>query len=156
MKVITTTELSNDQEEFIYSLWNSEYPVPLCFQNIDGLRNYFSTLAGLQYYFLINDLHDPEGWAFTFNRDDESWFAITVNSKAHGRGKGSFLLNALKEHERNLNGWVIDHNNDVKQNGEPYASPLNFYLKNGFTVFPESRLEIPILSTIKIAWQRKD
>ncbi|MEO8416533.1 MAG: hypothetical protein ABI472_22910 [Ginsengibacter sp.] len=90
-----------------------------------------------------------------FVREKETWFTITIDSSVQGQGKGSQLLNKLKEHEQSLNGWVIDHDSEIKQSGEIYNSPLPFYLKNDFLVYPEIRLEIPILSAAKITWQPK-
>ena len=60
------------------------------------------------------------------------------------RGLGTKLLELLKEKENILNGWVIDHANYIKQNGEPYPSPLEFYIKNDFNVHSDIRLEIEI------------
>lgn len=49
---------------------------------------------------------------------------------------------------------MIDHENDRKRSGEIYKSPLQFYQKNDFQIFPEYRLEIPILSVVKISWYK--
>ena len=72
-----------------------------------------------------------------------------------GKGFGTQLLNLGKEKESVLNGWVIDHDKDKKRNGENYISPLNFYLKNGFEVFPDNRLELEKLSAVKIRWKKE-
>ena len=120
---------------------------------MNDFENYLATLPDVSYYLLKSD-REVEGWAMKFIMANEKWFAITVDSKVQGKGKGTFLLNKLKESEDTLNGWVIDHENDVKQNGERYKSPVLFYLKNGFKVY--SRLEIPALSAAKISWHRKE
>jgi hypothetical protein len=67
-----------------------------------------------------------------FFRDDEDWFAIRVDKKIVKEGKGSLLMEELKKNKDSLNGLVVDHENDVKQNKEHYKSPLLFYVKNGF------------------------
>ena len=59
----------------------------------------------------------------------------------------------LKENEEMLCGWVIDHHDDRKINGELYLSPLNFYLKQGFDILKEQRLELPTSSAVKISWR---
>ncbi|MCB0473527.1 MAG: hypothetical protein KDC56_10755, partial [Flavobacteriaceae bacterium] len=59
-----------------------------------------------------------------------------------------------KEKETELNGWVIDHDNDYKINGELYKSPLNFYLKNGFQKSSDRRLELEKISAVKIKWKK--
>ncbi|GGI27649.1 hypothetical protein [Pedobacter mendelii] len=76
-----------------------------------------------------------------------------LDEKIHGMGKGTALLSALKENETVLNAWVIDKEEAIKQNGEIYKSPLNFYLKNGFMVYPEMRLENEKMSAVKIIWK---
>lgn len=156
MYVFKTVELTVEQKEIVFNLWNNEYPENLGFNTINDLDLYLSTLSQLNYYFLKSDPGKIEGWAMVFGREDENWFAITIDSSAQGLGKGTFLLNKLKEDREVLNGWVIDHDKDRRKDGEVYHSPLSFYLKNGFKVFPEIRLEIPILSAVKISWQKND
>jgi hypothetical protein len=85
----------------------------------------------------------------------KKWFAITIDQKVQGQGKGSLLLNKLKEQSNLPNGWVIDHNNDRKRNDDLYQSPLQFYIKNDFQIYPELRLEIPALYSLKISWQNE-
>ena len=94
-----------------------------------------------------------QAWAVIFERDSEKWFAIIVDSELHQIGLGSKILNRLKTFSSELNGWVIDHENDNKANGEPYRSPLAFYLKNEFTLIPENRLELDFISAVKINWR---
>ncbi len=154
MEVFETAYLNSQQKEMIYRLWNQEYPKKLNYKNLTDLDNYLNSLNETN-HFLLDDFGEIKGWAFTFQRDNEKWFAIIVHGKIHGQGKGTLLLNKLKEKEEKLNGWVIDHDNEIKQNGEPYKSPLNFYKKKGFTIFPEIRLETETLSAIRIKWKQK-
>ena len=67
----------------------------------------------------------------------------------HGKGCVRKVLNELKQHENKLNGWIIDHNNDRKLNGNFYKSRLEFYVKNDFEVLSEIRLELKIMSAVK-------
>jgi hypothetical protein len=90
---------------------------------------YLTTLSKTKHYLLIDG--KIKSWAFTFFRDDEDWFAIRVDKNSQGSGKGSLLMEELKRKD-SLNGLVVDHENDVKQNKEHYKSPLLFYVKNGF------------------------
>jgi hypothetical protein len=64
------------------------------------------------------------------------------------------ILNLAKEKETELNAWVIDHNNDIKKNGNKYKTPLEFYLKNGFEKLTENRLELEKISAVKIKWTK--
>ena len=87
-------------------------------------------------------------------RENKVWFAIIIDSQIQGRGKGSLLIKELKKSNDNLNGWVIDHENEIKNNATPYKSPLLFYVKNGFTVCSEIRMENEKISAVKINWKR--
>lgn len=64
------------------------------------------------------------------------------------------LLDKVKEFENELNGWVMDHENDLKASGDIYLSPIRFYLKNDFEILNEIRLETEIMSAVKIKWSR--
>ncbi|HEY5408168.1 MAG TPA: hypothetical protein VIJ92_13820 [Ginsengibacter sp.] len=156
MTILQTTTLTTEQKESVYKLWNNEYPEMLSFKTMSDLDNYLITLPNVSYYLLKNDSDEIEGWAMKFIMANEKWFAITIDSKVQGKGKGTILLNKLKEKEESLSGWVIDHENDIKQNGEKYKSPVLFYLKNGFKIYSDSRLEIPILSAAKISWHHTE
>jgi hypothetical protein len=80
---------------------------------------------------------------------------IILDRNLHGQGKGTLLLNHLKAKEHELCGWVIDHDNDIKQGGEPYKSPLKFYEKNGFLICSNTKIDTDRLSAVKIVWDRK-
>ena len=71
-----------------------------------------------------------------------------------GKGFGMLLLDELKKNKLILNGWVIDHQNYLKQNKEPYLSPLFFYTKNGFLVENDIRIENDKISAVKIRWEQ--
>ncbi|KRD11386.1 hypothetical protein ASE21_06665 [Flavobacterium sp. Root901] len=156
MKIIKKDFLSLQDKEFLLELWNNEYPEKLNYQTINEFDVYLDALTKKQHYFLINDEGKIQGWAFTFLRDNEDWFAIILDKEIHGKGKGSLLMNELKKNKENLNGWVIDHENDVKQNKELYKSPLLFYIKNGFTICAETRIENQKMSGVKINWNIKN
>ena len=100
----------------------------------------------------MNDKNQIQGWSFTFSRDKEKWFLIILDSKIQRNGFGNLLINKLKSLEPKLNGWVIESNNEVKKNGELYLSPLEFYLKNEFTVNSNELLDNSKISAIKIDW----
>ncbi|HEX7869633.1 MAG TPA: hypothetical protein VF455_05905, partial [Chryseobacterium sp.] len=77
-----------------------------------------------------------------------------LSENLHGKGRGTKVLNELKQNKNELNGWVIDHSNDRKINGEFYKSPLEFYKKNEFEVLSDIRLELEIMSAVKIKWTK--
>lgn len=156
MKIIEKEVLSLQDKESLLQLWNNEYPKQLNYQTMDEFDLYLDGLSGKKHYLLIDDDDKIKGWAFTFLRNDEDWFAIILNQDVQGTGKGSLLINELKKNKDSLNGWVVDHENDVKQNKEQYKSPLLFYIKNGFVICKETRIENEKMSAVRINWNIKN
>lgn len=91
-------------------------------------------------------------WAATFERDEEKWLAMILDTMAQRKGLGSALLKTISNQQGDLNGWVIDHDREIKQNGSPYLSPINFYVKNNFVICSSVRLETEKISAVKIKW----
>jgi len=155
MKIITTSELTKAQKETIIFLWNREYPQKINITK-EGFDEYLDLTSGHQHFLMLDDANEIIGWAYTFDREGERWFSIIINSLYHGLGLGRMFLNHLKENETRLNGWVIDHPDEIKKNGEAYVSPLPFYIKNGFTVIPGIRFETEKMSAVKIVWEKEE
>ena len=139
MKIIREKILNAGDKEVVFNLWNIEYPVNLSFATMAEMDSYLNTLSDLTFYLLKNETNQIEGWAMTFGREQEKWFAITISHEVQGQGKGSYLLDKLKSENDILNGWVIDHENYSKNDGQQYKSPLLFYKKNDFQIFTEYR-----------------
>jgi GNAT superfamily N-acetyltransferase len=135
-------------------LWNCEYPSAIIYHSVGQLDDYLDKLSDTHHYFLIQDEY-LTGWAITFTRDDEKWFAIIVDKSVQGKGAGSFILNRLKKDHTRLNGWVINEDGYFKQDGTAYKAPLHFYLKNGFTLVEKERLDIQQMKAVKIYWQEE-
>ncbi|WP_139422562.1 GNAT family N-acetyltransferase [Chryseobacterium mulctrae] len=154
MKITSPHQLNQEQKEQILQLWNNEYPEKLAYKNIDGFENYLEKLNEVDHFLLLNDDEKIHGWAITFERESETWFAIILSENLHGKGWGTKVLNELKRYKNELNGWVIDNSNDQKLNGNFYRSPLEFYLKNEFKVLSDVRLELEIMSAVKIKWKK--
>jgi hypothetical protein len=154
MKIIKQSELKESQKIQILELWNNEYPEKLTFNSIEDFENYLNKLSKQNHYLLLDEKDEINGWATTFARENEKWFAIIISEKLHGKGIGTKILNELKNNENSLNGWVIDHHSDKKNNGNIYTSPLGFYIKNEFKVINEIRLELEIMSAVKIKWTK--
>lgn len=153
MKIIKTALLSPQQKEKICTIWNTEYPKNLALTSA-GFEEYLATSTNQTHYLILEDSIEIAGWAYTFDRQREKWFSIIIDHLYQGRGLGHLLINLIKEKETQLNGWVIDHGLDLKQNGEPYRSPLPFYLQHGFVPNPSIRLEDEKISAIKIHWKK--
>jgi len=153
MRIIQTENLSEEQKEVLRELWNEEYPARLHLKTIEDFESYLNGISNTKHYLLFDDFDKIIGWTFTFLRDGEDWFAIILNSKIQGKGNGSLLINEIKKEKTSLNGWVIDQENEVKQNNELYKSPMPFYIKNGFTILTETRIENKKMSAVKINWR---
>ena len=153
IKIITTNNLDNSQIKVIFELWNAEYPKNLTHRNLSDFENYLNALAN-QHHMILTDENTIKGWYFDFDRNTEKWFAMILATEIHGKGFGTLLLNEAKKRESVLNGWVIDKTDYLKQNGNLYKSPIPFYLKNGFQLLPEIRLELEHLSAVKITWEK--
>lgn len=153
MKIIKSNTLTKSQKESIGFLWNREYPRQLAI-TAEGLDHFFEDTTAHTHFMVLDDADEIVGWAFTFERDGERWFSIIINTLYQRLGIGRMVLKLLKEKETSLNGWVIDHPHDLKQNGEAYESPLAFYLKNDFVIQRDIRLENDKISAVKITWQK--
>lgn len=153
MKPSITKELNSEQLKQIMMLWNKEYPEQLAYQELSEFRSYLTGLVNTTHYLLTDDHELIKAWAFTFTREAERWFAIILDSDVQYQGYGTDLLNTLKAKEQMLCGWVTDHNRYLKKDQANYRSPLEFYLKNDFTICNDVRLETDKLSAVKIQWK---
>lgn len=152
MNFYSTDTLTLHQKQQINELWNREYPAALNHKSKGDFEDYLSLLSAPSHIVVYNKQGDIKGWYFDFMRDEERWFAMILDSEIHGKGVGSQLLNMAKDKHQELNGWVIDHNQDLKTDGTVYQSPLEFYLKNGFHIKSKSRLELEEISAVQIHW----
>lgn len=152
MQLINTATLSDNQIQQIDVLWNQEYP--------KNLMNRFSILLGdatnYRHFILENEAQQVLGWAVLFDKENETRFSIIVGEASKGMGLGSRLMDALKQACPCFYGWVIDNDNDIKNDGSIYRSPLTFYLKHGFEVLSDQRLDTPIIKAVKVKWCAKD
>ncbi|SNR97347.1 GNAT family N-acetyltransferase [Flavobacterium sp. ov086] len=154
MRILRKEILSEEEKEVLRELWNNEYPARLHLKTSEDFELYLNGLSNTKHYLLLDESNEIIGWTFTFLREGEDWFAIIMNSKIQGRGNGSLLINEIKNRNNSLNGWVVDHENEIKENGDFYKSPMPFYIKNGFTIITETRIENEKMSAVKINWKR--
>lgn len=152
--IVSKSNLSTQEKQFVFQLWNEEYPAKICYQSVSEFDTYLDNLSEVTHYLLHDEFNVIQGWAITFTRENEKWFAIIINSKIQNKGFGTQLLQHLKSIEPQLSGWVIDHSNDSKLDGTTYLSPLHFYLKNGFTVCNKIRIESEKITAVRIVWKK--
>jgi GNAT superfamily N-acetyltransferase len=154
MTIIETKNPGHEQRDLIRHLWNREYPAQIQYASGEAFDGYLDSLQEPCHWLAVDKDNNLAGWGFSFVREGEKWFAIIVDIKIQRRGLGTRLLRLLKENEAVLNGWVTDHDRYRKANGAPYPPPLQFYIKNGFIVIPEARIETEQLSAVKIRWTK--
>jgi GNAT superfamily N-acetyltransferase len=149
MGIIKTKSLTTKQFQQINRLWNEEYPLKLKdrFQLLlDGVNDY-------NHYLIEDKDKNILAWAVDFEKDNEIRFSIIVDKNQQGKGLGVKLIKKLKNDLEEFYGWVIDHNDDKKSNGENYESPLSFYIKHGFKVLHTKRIETDLLKAVKIKFK---
>lgn len=145
MEIIKTKTISESQFQQINQLWNEEYPIKL--------KDRFNLLLeGVEKYnhYIIEENSRVLAWAVDFEKDNETRFSLIVSKENQGKGLGSLLIDRLKKDLGEFYGWVIDHNDDLKQNGEYYRSPLAFYTNKGFTVLNHHRIDNEMIRAVKI------
>jgi GNAT superfamily N-acetyltransferase len=153
MDFTITKVLNENQKIEIIKLWNSEYPKELSHSNLSDFDQYLQGLSDLNHILLSDENGKVKGWLIYFIRDNEKCFAMLLDSSLQGQGWGSKFLNLAKELNSELNGWVIDNDNEPKQNGENYKSPIGFYRKNGFEIRTDVQLKKKNINGIKVTWK---
>ncbi len=151
MEISKIKTLTQSQSFQINQLWNDEYPLKL--------KDRFSILLdGVEAYnhYIIEDAESNVlAWAVDFEKDNEIRFSIIVASKSKGKGMGRLLVEKLKSENDVFYGWVIDHNNDLKSNGVYYRTPMPFYLKLGFEILHDQRIDSEMINAVKIKWKSR-
>jgi GNAT superfamily N-acetyltransferase len=147
--ILKTKTLSALQEAQINQLWNEEYPLKLKDRFpilLNGVEHY-------SHYLIENENKNVLAWAVDFEKDNETRFSIIVSSKHQGKGLGSLLVETLKTEIKEFYGWVIDHDSDIKSDGSHYKSPMSFYIKHGFEVLADDRIQSDMLTATKVRWR---
>ncbi len=154
MKFIKTENLNTRQKNQILKLWNQEYPEKLSLSNLIAFEEYLQNLSNKHHILLCDKNGTIKGWLIYFIRDKERCFAMIVDPSVQGKGWGSKFLDEAKKDNTELNGWVIGHSTELKQDGEEYVSPIGFYEKNGFKVFPDVVTTKEGIKGIKVTWKK--
>ncbi len=146
MKILKTKQLTESQSEQINTLWNQEYPV----QMQDRFAILLNGVDNYGHYIIEDSNENILAWAVYFEKENEIRFSIIVASSAQGKGLGTALIAELKADLGEFYGWVADHNNDKKQDGSTYPSPLAFYTKQDFEILYDTRIDTEIIKGVKI------
>lgn len=144
--------LSEEEKKVLLSLWNDEYPIIISHSSLQSFNRYLDSLENVVHYLLMDLSHNDiiKGWAFTFDRDNLRWFAIILSQTIQKKGIGRAILKHLVSEEKHLSAWVIDNDRYIKSNGQPYLSPLSFYLKLGCEVSKKEASKSGDLSVVRI------
>ena len=151
MKIVTSKILSENQSSQINQMWNDEYPLKLK----DRFPILLDGAIWFNHYIIEDEKQNVCAWAVDFKKDDQIRFSIIVDNKHKGKGLGALLIDQLKAENNEFYGWVIDHNEDEKANGERYLSPMPFYLKHGFEILNEFRIDNEMIRAVLIKWSKK-
>ncbi|HVW98530.1 MAG TPA: GNAT family N-acetyltransferase [Mucilaginibacter sp.] len=154
MTIITQDHLSPLQKEAALRIWNKEYPQRLVMSAMEPFDEFLDSITDKTHYLLLTGHREIAGWAAAFMAGPVRSFFIMVDGSYQGKGYGTLLLNQIKKDNHKLFAWAIDHDQDFKLDGTRYPSPIAFYLKNGFTVNNDLRLENELLSAVNILWQK--
>ncbi len=154
MNYVSTQILTTLQKQQIIDLWNESYPAAIRHENLESFDNYLAKLTGHNHILLLDKQDVVKAWFFDFIRENDRWFAMIVSPELQGKGIGSRLLYLGKAFSEELNGWTVYDTAYKKANGQPYRSPVEFYIKNGFQIHPEIVWETPVMNSIKITWKR--
>lgn len=156
MKEAIETKFLNEKQKLeIVKLWNEEYPIQLNYKKVEDFDSYIENLNNCCHYLISDSGNTVKAWAFKFERENKKWFAIIISKEYQNQGIGKKILEKIKFNETELFGWVIDHSNDAKKNGEKYISPLDFYKKCNFTITTE-KLQSNLISAIQIKWKKQE
>lgn len=154
MKFQKTETLNTEQKNQILKLWNQEYPKKLGLSNRTAFEEYLKNLDDKHHILLCDEHGTIKGWLIYFIRDKERCFVMIIAPSVQGKGWGSKFLDEAKKINPELNGWVVDHSSELKQNGEIYLSPIGFYKKNGFQVLPDIATTKEGINGIKVTWKK--
>ncbi len=146
--------LNADEKAWVSRLWNAHFPKSLALSKEEGIEGFLSGLTECCHFILLHGGSQPAAWSLGFMRDGARWFSIVVDTSYQGKGYGQLLLEAMKTRYPCLNGWVIEDASYTLHNGQPYASPLGFYLKRGFEKL-ENRFRNEKLEAVQIRWARQ-
>ncbi len=145
--------LSPKEVRELFDLWHAEYPTVVHYADLASFEKYLTTLENLQHRFYKKD-GQIIGWYLSFVREGNPWFGMIIDRNWQGKGLGSKFIRKVQEEQDEMHGWAVPVNHYMKSDGEPYKSPLDFYRKNGFTIYEEDMLLVKEFERVKIIWKR--
>lgn len=145
--------LSPTQKQDLLSMWNSEFPASISFQDETQLEQYLSKLKNKTYY-TIDNQGSMTAWLCTLEREGVPWFIIIVKKNAQGKGHGKCLIERAMQNNNILRGWIVAHNDYHRSDGSSYPTPSQFYTKLGFIIQPEITITKGGITSTRIEWRQ--
>lgn len=87
MNITVAKELTLSQKEAVLYIWNEEYGEKLM-KTMEAFEEYLSKLGNVQHFMMYDKADVLVGWAITFDREGERWFAIIMDGSVQGKGYG--------------------------------------------------------------------
>ena len=85
LKITKTIDLDEKTKNQLLNLWNTEYPEKLSYKDLAEFDDYLQKLTNLTHLLLTSEENIIYGWAFSFDRENEKWFAIILSEKVQGQ-----------------------------------------------------------------------
>jgi len=148
--MFTSTHLSEKHHAQINELWDEEYPTTLA----GRFPMLLDDAIMFKHFLILDQAENVLAWSVYFQKDDEVRFSILVGRSNQGKGYGKQLINAMKNELPEFYGWVIDKPNFIRKDGSSYPSPLSFYLKLGFKILPDQRIDNDMINTVKVTFAK--
>jgi GNAT superfamily N-acetyltransferase len=148
--MISTIRLSDKHHAQINALWDEEYPTTL----VGRFPILFDNALLFKHFIILNEEENIMAWAVYFQKDEEIRFSILVDRNHQGKGLGKQLIDAIKSELPEFSGWVIDKPHFMRKDGTAYPSPLSFYLKLGFEILPDQRIDNDMINAVKVRFSR--
>jgi len=150
LEIVVTNHLTEYYSQQINNLWNDEYPLSLR----DRFHLLFDDATNSKHYLICDSEETVLAWGAYFEKDSEIRFSIIVRENQQGNGLGSMIIERIKDDLDEFYGWVIDHDTDKKANSEFYQSPLEFYIRHGFEVLTDVRIDTDMIRAVKIHYKK--
>ncbi len=158
-------DLTWDELKKFARIWNEEYPTIIDryhLPKLTGKKPLLSEHSKHWKIILARKKNHPKENIIGFiqlqlsRENDRICFFIMAIDRSHQRmGIGTKLLEKAKELVDELHGWVIVEDIYFKEDGSPYHSPLQFYLRNGFELGKKRYVKEKNLLLKEVIWRKQ-
>lgn len=135
MEIRRNTSLTDIEIEELLVIQNKRLPDNL-YTEFDEFKRRLSNYRDPEYI----TLHDEDDTILGFvilrsiGVDNHRYGILIVDDVAAGNTYGKQIIDAAKESNDNLYGWVYDGDHRKTKDGSKYKSPLTYYITQGFKI----------------------